>query len=121
MRLAGIDVGVLDVLRTDLAADHEGGNGEHEPSEDSDLPVACTPAAHAGRDVVRALEGGHVFVSSFAWLTYRASHRRELLNMRVAGVSRVWVPPARKGKAAGGAAAFEEGGVVFAELSGRQL
>ena len=38
-------------------ADRERRDDEGEPPEDRGLPVARAPAAHAGRDVVRALQG----------------------------------------------------------------
>jgi len=39
------------------ASDADCDDDECKPTEDSGLPVARTPATHAGRDVVRALEG----------------------------------------------------------------
>src|SRR5207247_2411115 len=107
------DVVVLDVVRSYFGADHEGGDHEHKPAEDCDLPVACAPAAHAGRDVVRALQGGHGWFCSFAWLTVSASQERLRAEMRLPGVFRGGSRTLERAKAAGGAAAFEEGGVVF--------
>ena len=57
VRLADIRILGLDVLGSDEVADEECGNDEREPAEDRGLPVARAPAAHAGRDVVRALQG----------------------------------------------------------------
>ena len=59
VRLADVGVVLVDLLRADRLPDHQGGGHEGEPAEDRGLPVARAPAAHAGRDVVRALQGGH--------------------------------------------------------------
>ena len=55
--LADVRVRSVDVLRSDEVADHDCGDNECEPAEDCCLPVARAPATHAGRDVVRALQG----------------------------------------------------------------
>jgi hypothetical protein len=57
--LAGFaDVGlvVLEVLGSDRVADCERGDDEGEPAEDRGLPVARTPAAHAGCEIARVLQ-----------------------------------------------------------------
>src|SRR5207249_2912357 len=57
--LARVRVLLADVLRADHLADRDRGDHEREPAEDGGLPVARAPAAHPGREVVRALQGGH--------------------------------------------------------------
>jgi hypothetical protein len=54
--LADVEVGVLELLGADHAADHDGGDDERKPAEDRGLPVVRTPAAHPGCEVVRSLE-----------------------------------------------------------------
>src|SRR3990172_3566733 len=58
-RLAGEVLGLRELHRADLAAEEERDGDEGEPPERGRLPVARAPAAHAGRDGVRALQGGH--------------------------------------------------------------
>ena len=55
------DVRVLHAgrLLADDLADGDGGDHEGEPTEDRRLPVACAPAAHAGRKVVAGFQRGH--------------------------------------------------------------
>src|SRR3954454_2482715 len=60
MRLPDVCVLKLDRVHPVLAARHEGDDDEREPTEDRGLPVARTPAAHPGCQVVRVLQGGHV-------------------------------------------------------------
>jgi hypothetical protein len=57
VRLAAAVVLVLQVLGRDLHAYGKCDHHEREPTEDCCLPVTRAPATHAGRDVVRALEG----------------------------------------------------------------
>jgi hypothetical protein len=57
VRLAAAVVLVLQVLGRDLHAHCECDHHEREPAENGGLPVTRAPAAHAGRDIVRALEG----------------------------------------------------------------
>jgi hypothetical protein len=43
----------VEGLRADRAADSEGDEDEGEPAERGGLPVSRTPAAHAGREILR--------------------------------------------------------------------
>jgi hypothetical protein len=56
VRLADVRVLLVDVLRPHGLADHDRREDEREPAEDRRLPVARAPAAHPGREVVRALQ-----------------------------------------------------------------
>ena len=58
--LADVLVLRADRLHRQLGGDAEGEDDEREPTEDCCLPVTRTPATHAGRDVVRVLQGGHL-------------------------------------------------------------
>ena len=54
--LADGEVVLLEVLGADLAADDDGGDYEREPAEDGCLPVVRAPPAHAGGEIVAALQ-----------------------------------------------------------------
>ena len=56
-RLAGAGLVRVELLGADGVSDHERDGDERQPAEDRCLLVACTPATHAGRKVVRALQG----------------------------------------------------------------
>src|SRR5207248_11368448 len=60
MCLADVLILRADRLQRQLESDAEGDDDEREPTEDCCLPVTRTPATHAGRDVVRVLQGGHL-------------------------------------------------------------
>src|SRR6266545_4136387 len=55
--LAGNRVVLLELDRAGCLADEDGDDNEREPAEDRDLPMACAPATHPSRKIVRALDG----------------------------------------------------------------
>ena len=59
-RLTGAGGAGIDLLRTELPADGEGGEDEGEPAEGGGLPVTGAPATHAGRDIGVRGSGRHV-------------------------------------------------------------
>src|SRR2546430_732700 len=63
VRLADVRVLRADRLHRQLRRNAESDDDEREPTEDCRLPVTRTPATHAGRDVVRVLQGGHCCLS----------------------------------------------------------
>src|SRR5207244_2715339 len=63
--LAAVLVGVLDVDRAGLEAEHGCEADERQPAKDRLLAVLRAPATHAGRQIVGTLEGGQ-FGCSFA-------------------------------------------------------
>ena len=54
--LADAELVGVELLGSDHAAEDDGGDDECEPTEDGRLAVARAPAAHPGREVVRALQ-----------------------------------------------------------------
>src|SRR5207302_3752502 len=58
--LADVLILRADRLHRQLGCDAECDDDEREPTEDCCLPVTRTPATHAGREVVRVLQGGHL-------------------------------------------------------------
>jgi hypothetical protein len=52
VRLAGVAVGLVDLLQTGAHPEHDSGDHEREPAEDRGLAMARAPATHPGRQVV---------------------------------------------------------------------
>jgi hypothetical protein len=116
VRLAAVDVFGLDLLRADLTADDDGSDDEGEPAEDGSLPVTRAPAAHAGCDVVRVLQGGHGSPSRW-WSSYVPRSQRACSGeMKPPGVPGCGYLPALERLAAQEGEHREHAPVVFGRL-----